>query len=204
MCSTWVSFDPGWPFHPNLIFLEKGGVYFSAAQYAHIRQAVKRQEQTSQLTSPDHLWGRKKCSNIDNGLNWPQLWHKIGIIQDLKVRLHVRFRGAILQCDFALYERFSHWILCILVILRKNSMSGMQTHLKLLTERVNTIEHFSRNRHCTTLRRKLDAIDQGILKGEVSLYYWPPVWLVWNQLYDNWHLFSYMTTDNFCFICKTD
>jgi hypothetical protein len=25
---------------------------------------------------------------------------------------------------------------------------------------------------------------QGILKGEVSLYRWPPVWLVWNQLYD--------------------
>ncbi len=29
---------------------------------------------------------------------------------------------------------------------------------------------------------------QGILKGEVSPYHWPPVWLVWNQ-----------TTDNFCF-----
>ncbi len=29
---------------------------------------------------------------------------------------------------------------------------------------------------------------QGILKGEVSLYCWPPVLLVWNQ-----------TTDNFCF-----
>jgi len=27
---------------------------------------------------------------------------------------------------------------------------------------------------------------QGILKGEVSLYRWPPFWLVWNQLYDNW------------------
>ncbi len=27
---------------------------------------------------------------------------------------------------------------------------------------------------------------QGILKGEVSLYCWPPVWLVWNQLYDYW------------------
>jgi hypothetical protein len=25
---------------------------------------------------------------------------------------------------------------------------------------------------------------QGILKGEVSLYCWPPVWLFWNQLYD--------------------
>ncbi len=27
---------------------------------------------------------------------------------------------------------------------------------------------------------------QRILKGEVSLYHWPPVWLVWNQLYGNW------------------
>ncbi len=25
---------------------------------------------------------------------------------------------------------------------------------------------------------------QGILKGEVSPYHWPPVWLVWNRLYD--------------------
>ncbi len=29
-------------------------------------------------------------------------------------------------------------------------------------------------------------IHQGILKGEVSLYHWPPVWLVQNQLYDYW------------------
>ncbi len=26
---------------------------------------------------------------------------------------------------------------------------------------------------------------QGVLKGNV-LYYWPPVWPLWNQLYDNW------------------
>jgi len=39
------------------------------------------------------------------------------------------------------------------------------------------------------------SIHQGILKGEVSLYHWPPVWLVWNQLYDNWQFFV--------FICKT-
>ncbi len=31
--------------------------------------------------------------------------------------------------------------------------------------------------------------NQGILKGEVSLNCWPPVWLVWNQLYDNWQFF---------------
>ncbi len=40
---------------------------------------------------------------------------------------------------------------------------------------------------------------QGILKGEVSLYNWPPVWLIWNQLYDNWQflfLFAKKTNPN--------
>ncbi len=33
---------------------------------------------------------------------------------------------------------------------------------------------------------------QGILKGEVSLYHWPPVWLVWNQLHDNRQFLFYL------------
>ncbi len=40
---------------------------------------------------------------------------------------------------------------------------------------------------------------QGILKGEVPLYGWPPVWLVWNQLYNNWQvlfLFAKQTNPN--------
>ncbi len=40
---------------------------------------------------------------------------------------------------------------------------------------------------------------QGILKRELSLYCWPPVWLVWNQLYDNWQflfLFAKQTNPN--------
>ncbi len=36
------------------------------------------------------------------------------------------------------------------------------------------------------------VFEQGILKGEASLYHWPPVWLVWNQLYDNWQLLLYL------------
>ncbi len=28
-----------------------------------------------------------------------------------------------------------------------------------------------------------DICNQGILKGEVSLYHWPPVWLVWISLF---------------------
>ncbi len=30
---------------------------------------------------------------------------------------------------------------------------------------------------------RLTKLVQGILKGEVSLYHWPPVWLFWNQLF---------------------
>jgi hypothetical protein len=40
---------------------------------------------------------------------------------------------------------------------------------------------------------------QGILKGEVSVYFWPPVWLVWNQRYDNQQvlfLFAKQTNPN--------
>ncbi len=45
----------------------------------------------------------------------------------------------------------------------------------------------------------LYGINKGILKGEVSLCHWPPVWLVWNQLYDNWQflfLFAKQTNPN--------
>ena len=45
----------------------------------------------------------------------------------------------------------------------------------------------------------LKFIYQGTLKGEVSLYCGPPVWLVWNQLYDNWQflfLFAKQTNPN--------
>jgi hypothetical protein len=33
---------------------------------------------------------------------------------------------------------------------------------------------------------------QGILKGELSLYHRPPVWLVWNWLYDNWQFLFHL------------
>ncbi len=44
-----------------------------------------------------------------------------------------------------------------------------------------------------------DGFDQGILKWEVSLYCWPPVWLGWSLLYDNWQflfLFAKQTNPN--------
>ncbi len=47
--------------------------------------------------------------------------------------------------------------------------------------------------------RTRPGLRQGILKGEVSLCHWPPVWLIWNQLYDNWQflfLFAKQTNPN--------
>ncbi len=35
------------------------------------------------------------------------------------------------------------------------------------------------------------SLGQGILKGEVSLYHWPPVWLVWNSLFCKYCQLSY-------------
>ncbi len=49
------------------------------------------------------------------------------------------------------------------------------------------------------LRLQVDITGQGILKEEVSLYHWPPVWLVWNQLYEYWQflfLFAKLTNPN--------
>ncbi len=47
--------------------------------------------------------------------------------------------------------------------------------------------------------RQVQYCLQGILKGEVSQYHWPPVRLVWNQLYDYWQvlfLFAKQTNKN--------
>ncbi len=38
----------------------------------------------------------------------------------------------------------------------------------------------------------LICLMQGILKAEVLLYHWPPVWLVCNQLYGNWQFLFYL------------
>ncbi len=43
------------------------------------------------------------------------------------------------------------------------------------------------------------TVKPGDTKGELSLYCWPPVWLVWNQLYDYWQflfLFAKQTNPN--------
>ncbi len=59
--------------------------------------------------------------------------------------------------------------------------------------------HVEHHKFFLTLGRDLGSFTQGIRKGEVSLYWWPPVWLVWNQLYDNWQflfLFAKQTNPN--------
>ncbi len=52
---------------------------------------------------------------------------------------------------------------------------------------------------CSTTVLAFNVWNQGTLKGEISMYCWPPVWLFWNQLYDNWKfllLFSKQTNPN--------
>jgi len=41
---------------------------------------------------------------------------------------------------------------------------------------------------CTCAKQLALRIYPGNTKGEVSLYFRPLVWLLWNQLYDNWQL----------------
>ena len=53
--------------------------------------------------------------------------------------------------------------------------------------------------HSSRLQSYPQISDQGILKGDVSLYHRPPVWLVWNQQYDNWQfllIFAKQTNPN--------
>jgi hypothetical protein len=50
-------------------------------------------------------------------------------------------------------------------------------------ERYKFLQFFSTNFSFVFVVQMLKA---GNAKGEVSLYRWPPVWLVWNQLYDDW------------------
>ncbi len=53
------------------------------------------------------------------------------------------------------------------------------------------VKRYSSQLKCSLLKISFlkQLCRQGILQGEVSLYHWPPVWLVWNQPYDNWQFF---------------
>jgi len=56
----------------------------------------------------------------------------------------------------------------------------------------NRISSGSQQSFCWTSKQR-------ILNGELSLYRWPPVWLVWNQLFYNWQylfLFAKQTNTN--------
>ncbi len=70
-------------------------------------------------------------------------------------------------------------------------------HFALVSFRTAVISHWC---HFALVAFRTPDSVQGILKGDwLSLYYWPPVWLVWNQLYDNWQfwfLFAKQTNPN--------
>ncbi len=57
-------------------------------------------------------------------------------------------------------------------------------------------DHAEARLYCTESRKHSS---KGTLKGEVPLYCWPPFWLAWNQLYDNWQfsfIFAKQTNPN--------
>ena len=64
--------------------------------------------------------------------------------------------------------------------LRRNSLSFSQRELHFF--RVGS--HLPVKQKQVVILLKLLSQMQGILKGEVSLYHWPPIWLIWIQLYD--------------------
>ncbi len=77
----------------------------------------------------------------------------------------------------------------------RTSCSGWRTDFKILT----LLPRFWRSSNISRSVCPQPLGSQGILKGEVSRYCWPPVWLVWNQLYNNWQflfLFSKQTNPN--------
>jgi len=77
-----------------------------------------------------------------------------------------------------------------------NQLSNLRARI-WYTKRVKNLTVFMDFLCSTYLRPQKGPFDQGILKGEVSLFSRPPVWLVWNQLYDNWQfLFLFLKQTN--------
>ncbi len=69
------------------------------------------------------------------------------------------------------WRRFLCWIYASDRVVHNVDVSGQRNYIRLKF----FIEIVSKS-----------DMEQGILKREVSLYRWPPVWLVWNQLHDYW------------------
>jgi len=90
--------------------------------------------------------------------------------------LSIYFLRAVFKFNDLSIYLFIDWLIW-LGPLRRNSLSFSQREL-----------HFFRVGSHLPVKQKQVVIllnkMQGILKGEVSLYHWPPVWLIWIQLYD--------------------
>ncbi len=73
---------------------------------------------------------------------------------------------------------------CSSIVKRVLDAFQLQSNLFITGLCYNT---FYGNNFCPNLiSYSVSCFHQRILKGEVSLYCCPPVWVVWNQLYDNW------------------
>ncbi len=87
----------------------------------------------------------------------------------------------ILRCQVSMLHNLS---LCHQFQAQKSNVFCPWHYFGMWVRHEPKTEEYFGTQHFTVKSRPLN---QGTLKGEVSLYCWPPVWLVWNQLYDNWH-----------------
>ncbi len=71
-----------------------------------------------------------------------------------------------------------------------NKHDRIMTNIKMEIDRMFThiisySQNLTRGINLKSVCHK-QTLPPGILKGEVSLYHWPPLWLVWNLLCENW------------------
>ncbi len=108
---------------------------------------------------------------------------------------------AILYKFYIFYHIFFKFLL---TIMRKNSLKLVQNielEQNVLSLLLAPLFCWTTNqtKHGRLVGPVSSLCNQGILKGEVSLYCWPLVWLVCNHLYDNWQflfLFAKQTNPN--------
>ncbi len=115
--------------------------------------------------------------------------------------------SALVFCDISMVFLYDSHIELVGMVPIFYTTSGLDEDwadgLKSLDEiQVNYHQDFMASTSSDFFRGQMDRglfywSNQGILKGEVSLYCWPPVWLVWNQLYDNWQFLFLFTKQAF-------
>jgi hypothetical protein len=135
------------------------------------------------------LWGGSKKDKIFTPSKYVQKEHLRKALLALAKLLamlsgKLPVTATVVVFTLALWEIQKHWIDCFIKLFKKMCC-------------IASMEQVEKNDACMQLNNIF--LTQRILKGEVSLYHWPPAWLVWNQLYAKWQflfLFAKQTNPN--------